>query len=315
MEFHLLPILLGFSLDLIFGDPIYSWHPVRLIGRWISWLESKLYGEPKEHLMAGFWLWFCAVMLPLMIWLSLSAYLPKPFLLVISTAVYYSLFSFRDLLVHFDSVHRAVENEDLPGARKAVSMIVGRETDRLNLSQCGTAAIESLGENSSDGGVSPLFWALMFGVPGLIIFKVTSTLDSMVGYKNERYQKFGTVSARIDDLLNFIPARLTAFLILAVGCVNRSKLLRFFRDRNSHASPNAGQVEAALAVVIDCQMGGGSYYHGKWQEKPTLNAEAPFASAGTMKKARMIIVKVYGTLFFFITLKFVFETYFYHIQK
>lgn len=309
MESHLLPILLGFSLDLIFGDPVYSWHPVRLIGKWISWLESKLYGEPKEHLMAGFWLWFLAVMLPLLIWFSLETYLPKPVMLILSTALYYSLFSFRDLLVHFDSVHKAVRSEDLPGARKAVSMIVGRETDRLNLSQCGTAAIESLGENSSDGGVSPLFWALVGGVPGLIIFKVSSTLDSMVGYKNERYRNFGTVSARVDDILNFIPARLTALLILMVGAVNRARFLRFLRDRNSHASPNAGQVEAALAVVIDCQMGGGAYYHGKWQEKPTLNGEAPFADADTMKRARGIIVKVYAVLFILIVFKFILNQY------
>lgn len=301
MESHLLPILLGFSLDLLFGDPVYSWHPVRLIGKWISWLESKLYGEPKEHFIAGFWLWFCAVMLPFLIWLSLAHYLPEPALLIVSTALYYSLFSFRDLLVHFDSVHRAVKDEDLAGARSAVSMIVGRETDRLNLSQCGTAAIESLGENSSDGGVSPLFWAVVGGIPGLILFKVTSTLDSMVGYRNDRYRRFGTVSARLDDVLNFVPARLTAFLILLVGRVDRSGVLRFLRDRNSHASPNAGQVESALAVVIDCQMGGGSYYHGKWQEKPTLNAEAPFASAETMKKARTVIVKVYALLFTVIT--------------
>lgn len=285
-------VLLGFILDLIWGDPIYSWHPVRLFGKWISFLDSKLYNLNNKF-QAGVLLWILSIALPLFVWHTVIALVPERFEILLSVLLCYSLFSCRDLLVHFKNVKKAVADEDLVRSREEVGKIVGRETARLNLSQCATAAIESLGENSSDGGISPIFWALVGGVPGLIIFKVTSTLDSMVGYKNERYIQFGTFSARADDLLNFIPARLTAWGILLVGKVTGERFTRFQRDRNSHSSPNAGQVEAALAVAVNCKMGGGNWYHGTWVDKPYINEEGEYASVSTMEKAEKIIVKLY----------------------
>lgn len=285
-------VLLGFILDCIWGDPEYRWHPVRLFGKWISYLDTRLYKWENKHL-AGLTLWICAIALPLMLWHVTIALVPDRVEIFLSVLLCYSLFSCRDLIVHFAKVKKSVEDENLVDARKNVSMIVGRETDKLNLSQCATAAIESLGENSSDGGISPIFWALVGGIPGLIIFKVTSTLDSMVGYKNERYMQFGMFSAKADDLLNFVPARLTAWGILLVGKVSGDKLSRFQRDRNNHSSPNAGQVEAALAVAVHCKMGGGNWYKGVWVDKPYINAEGDNASVSTMEKAENIIVKLY----------------------
>jgi len=296
VDSHFLPIVIGFLLDLLIGDPVYRWHPVRLIGSMIQWLESKLYSIRNKR-FGGFLLWLLAVSAPLLIWTGISFFLSPWMKFLFSTALYYTLFSFRDLIVHFDRVKRAVASENVREARESVSMIVGRETEKLTLSQCATAAIESMGENSSDGGVSPLFWAMIGGIPGLILFKVTSTLDSMVGYRNKRYAKFGTVSAKIDDVLNYIPSRITAILILLLGRSNRSQWSTFFKNRNHHDSPNAGQVESALAVVTNCRMGGGSFYHGKWVDKYVINSEGDEATTVTMNRARFAIILLYFSLF------------------
>ncbi len=296
LKWHLLSIIIGFVLDLCFGDPVYRWHPVRMIGSMISQLESHLY-KMKNRLVAGTLLWIFSTSIPVLLWAFLALLLPPVPLLVLSTLLYYTLFSFRDLVVHFDRVKIAVEKGDLTEARRSVSMIVGRETENLTLSQCATAAIESLSENSSDGGVSPLFWALVGGVPGLLLFKVSSTLDSMVGYRNEKYEQFGKVSAKIDDVLNFVPARLTAILFLVVGKCGRSQLKTFMENRNHHDSPNAGQVESAMAVATNCKMGGGAYYHGKWVDKHTINPDGDKASFTKMNRARAIVTKLYVLLF------------------
>ncbi len=292
LQWHLLSIIVGFILDLCFGDPVYRWHPVRIIGSMISQLETRLY-KMNNRIFAGALLWFFSTVIPIALWIALSLVLPDILKIIVSVLIYYTLFSFRDLVVHFDRVKLAVKNENVPEARKSVAMIVGRETDKLTLSQCATAAIESLSENSSDGGVSPLFWALVGGIPGLLLFKVSSTLDSMVGYRNEKYEQFGKVSAKIDDVLNFVPARITAILFLFLGRCDRSQLKIFLKNRNHHDSPNAGQVESAMAVATNCQMGGGAYYHGKWVDKHVINKNGETGSLSSMDKARYIVTKLY----------------------
>lgn len=179
----------------------------------------------------------------------------------------------------FEAVDRSLDE-----GRKQVARIVGRDTSALSAQEVRTAALETLAENLSDGVIAPLFWYAVLGVPGMMAYKMVNTLDSMIGYRNERYRQFGCIAARIDDVANYIPARLTALLMILVS--RRFSLLRFVGKYGSrHASPNSGYPEAALAGILNCRFGGPHYYFGEEVWKPFIGNNERALTTEDMKKA------------------------------
>ena len=226
MELTLLhpnPFLLAGAvvLDLLIGDPVYALHPIRLMGRTLSWLENGLRKLGADGHGGGITLFFLlsiiwvggtsAVLFGLQKWNRIASYIFHVFLA-------YSCLALHDLVRHAWAVESAARRSDLEGARRAISRLVGRDTDRMDLAACRRAAIESLSENLTDGFVTPIAWYLIAGLPGIVLFKVVSTMDSMVGYKTPRYLKFGWCGARLDDVMNFIPARFT-WILLSTLCI------------------------------------------------------------------------------------------------
>ncbi len=202
-------------------------------------------------------------------WLMQQAALFSPGLLMVLQVllIFYCLAGttlVREVRMVFLAVDRSLEE-----GRRQVARIVGRDTSELSAQEVRAAALETLAENLSDGVVAPLFWYLLLGVPGMFAYKMVNTLDSMIGYRNERYRRFGCFAARLDDVANFVPARLTAFLMIVVS--GRFSLLEFVaRYGNQHASPNSGYPESALAGILNCRFGGPHYYFGEEVWKPYI---------------------------------------------
>ena len=278
---HVLAMAIGFALDLIFGDPRSIPHPVRWIGALITALEPplrKLFPANKLGervagivlvvLVAGgslgcavLLLWLCGLV---NWWLALA----------VESLLCYQMLATKSLRDESMAVARELERGDLPAARRAVSMIVGRDTERLDEEGVAKAAVETVAENTSDGVIAPLFYMAIGGAPLAVLYKAVNTMDSMVGYKNDRYLYFGTAAAKADDVLNFIPARLAgALMCLAAPLVRMDgkEAWRIFRrDRLAHSSPNSAHTEAACAGALGVQLAGGSYYFGRFVPKPTI---------------------------------------------
>lgn len=266
----LIPFLLGWFLDLIIGDPPYLPHPVVGFGKIISWGEKFLNkGNRRMFKGALFAVTLIASSFTVMYFLLEGLSLIHPYLsMVVSViAVFYCLAG-TTLIKEVKQVFIALESSVEEG-RRQVARIVGRDTSNLSPQQIRTAALETLAENLSDGVIAPMFWFMLLGVPGMFAYKMINTLDSMLGYKNERYRQFGCWSARIDDAANYLPARLTAFLmIISTG---RLSLFSFVNKYGKqHASPNSGYPEAALAGILDCRFGGPNTYFGKVMIKPYI---------------------------------------------
>lgn len=270
-------ILLAVLLDLLLGDPRRLPHPVRLIGRGITALENPLRRVTSSQRVNGALLAVIVVgatggVTFAVLWLAAQIH---PLAADILAVVFlYTTLSIRDLGKHAMDVYRALKSGNLADARQKVSFMVGRDTDALDEKGVIRAAVESVAENTVDGIIAPLFFAALFGPVGAMMYKAASTLDSMVGYKNEKYLHFGWASARLDDVANFIPARLTAPL-MAIGALitgNRpmQALHICLRDRKNHASPNAGIPEAMMAGALGVCLGGPLYRKGVLTELPTL---------------------------------------------
>lgn len=269
-----LPFLFGWMADRLLGDPEGRPHPVVFFGQLIRYGEKKLNRGADRMLkgglltlaLAGGVFYFCQEFLRMC--RHLNEYLP---LVVTAVGVYYCLAGknlIDEVVGVFEATARSVE-----AGRKRLARIVGRDTDRLSAQQIRTAALETLSENLSDGVVAPMFWFLLLGLPGMAAYKMVNTLDSMIGYKNERYREFGRFAARLDDLANYLPARLTAVLMLLAA--NRWKdRRRVWEEGKKHPSPNAGYPEAALAVILDCRFGGPNFYDGRLMEKPYIGRNA-----------------------------------------
>ena len=282
----------GVLLDLAFGDPVYPAHPVRLIGWTLTQLENGLRRIGLDGYGGGILL-FLALST---VWVGgawgLFHFLNRPFAMVVHVFLVYSLLALRDLLKHGYAVERAAARSDVEGARTAIAMLVGRDTTKMDAAACRRAAIESLSENLTDGFVSPVFWYALGGLPGLILFKVVSTMDSMVGYKTARYLKFGWCGARTDDLMNWIPARLTYGLLAVVamftpGCSARKALRVGWQQHAIVPGPNSGWSEAATAGAIQRRLIGPIWAQGMlvtelWLGDP---ADPPAGADGDFPRA------------------------------
>jgi adenosylcobinamide-phosphate synthase len=264
--------LLGlFAIDLIFGDPRSLPHPIVIIGKHLRWVEDRLFQRGYNGRWGGVSLcvWLLMVCNGLaFITVSLCQRLSSSLALGVVILFTGWLLAFRSLQEHGRNVRLAIENEDLEQARLNTSYLVGRDTTVMDYSACGRATIESLSENLVDGILAPLFWYILFGMVGMLSFKIVSTMDSMVGYKNERYFYFGWAGARLDDVMNYIPARLSYILIIIIAFLHPkfSGIKAFQVGLRQHAllpSPNSGWSEAATAGALQIKLVGPIVQAGK----------------------------------------------------
>ena len=274
-------LIVGFVLDILFGDPDFILHPVVIIGRLISFLEKSirgfLPGTKTWERVGGFILTILVVgistIVPFLA-ITIIGKLSHILRLILELFWCWQLLAMRSLKKEALWVYDKVQDGDLVGARKQVGRIVGRDTSNLSMKEIIKACIETVAESTSDGVIAPLFFMVIGGVPLGFFYKATNTLDSMVGYRSDRYRYFGTASARLDDVLNFIPARLTAlFMIIAsklLGLDSGNAIKIWRRDAGKHLSPNSGNPESACAGALDIELGGDAYYFGKRYEKATL---------------------------------------------
>ena len=281
MRFHILALILGFLLDLAFGDPRWLYHPIRLIGNLIAWAEKPFRAvfpkSEKGELTAGvfFAVFVVAVStaVPALV-LFLAAKLSIWLAFALEVFWSFQILAAKSLKTESMRVYEALKEGELEKARKAVSMIVGRDTERLTEEGVAKAAVETVAENSSDGVVAPLIFLAVGGPVLGFFYKSVNTLDSMVGYKNDRYLYFGRFSAKLDDVLNFIPARISGLLLVTAsplaGLDVKGAWRIFKRDRKNHASPNSAQTEAAAAGALGVQLAGDAWYFGKLYKKPTI---------------------------------------------
>lgn len=266
----------GFALDFIFGDPAWIYHPVRMIGKGIELGERilrRICGE-KHLTAAGGVLWLMTAGLSFLFPLGLLflAYRIHPGLGFALEAFWcFQILAARSLCRESTKVYDRLQENDLPGARRAVSMIVGRDTESLTAEGVTKAAVETVAENTSDGVTAPLIYLMIGGAPLGFLYKAVNTMDSMLGYKNDRYLYFGRIPARMDDIFNYIPARLTALVMIAAayltGLDGRNAWRIYRRDRNKHASPNAAQTESVCAGALGVQLAGDAVYFGKLYKK------------------------------------------------
>ena len=276
--------LIGMILDWIFGDPVWLYHPVRIIGKWIAFLEKILRklvrdqeGNEKKLLIAGGILWILVILASAAVPMGIL-YLAEKFspcaAFVLECFWCYQLLAARSLGKESKKVYKKLIQDDLPGARLAVSMIVGRDTENLTVEGVTKAAVETVAENTNDGVIAPLIYMLIGGPILGFVYKAVNTMDSMLGYKNEKYLYFGRVAAKMDDVAGFIPARISALLMILASCLlgmdGKNALWIWKRDRRKHASPNAAQTEAVCAGALQVQLAGDAWYFGKKHEKDTI---------------------------------------------
>ncbi|WP_160713174.1 adenosylcobinamide-phosphate synthase CbiB [Chitinophaga solisilvae] len=271
-----LPLTLGYLLDLLLGDPRQWPHPVKLYGHAIMagtrWLNQ---GKDLSRFLKGMLmtLMLCTAVYCFFFFMQQwLAQWPAAYYLFTALFVFFALAN-KSLLQEGQEVFDTLQQQGLEAGRSRLSWIVGRDTSQLSPDQIRTAVMESMSENLSDGVIAPLCFYAVLGLPGMMLYKMINTLDSMIGYKNDRYLFFGRFAARLDDAANYIPARLTALLMVLVS---RSKRAWQFilKYGSAHASPNSGYPEAAMAGILNCRFGGPNTYHGKVVVKPFIGASA-----------------------------------------
>lgn len=317
MLYSLIALIIGFILDIIFGDPNYFFHPVRLIGNLIVKLElilRKIFPRtPRGEIVAGVLLVIFVVCISVLIpglILILAYNFSVYFGIVIESIFAYQLLSMKALKKESMKIYSKLKNNDIESARNAVAMIVGRDTDKLSGEGITKATVETVAENTSDGIIAPLFYMAIGGVLFGFLYKSVNTMDSMVGYKNEKYLYFGRVAAKLDDVLNFIPARLSAFIMLIgvlLGRYNLKNALKIYsRDRYNHASPNSAHTEAVVAGALNIQLAGDAYYFGKLYKKETIGDSIRPLEYQDIKKTNDILY-ITGALglFFLVIIKYI----------
>lgn len=296
MMISLMACIAGFLLDFLFGDPVWLYHPVRVIGNFISFGEKTLRRlfpkTPGGELAAGTVLWFLTAGLSFLIpsAVLLGAQMIHPALRFLVESFWcYQILAARCLVKESGKVYDRLKENDLPGARKAVSMIVGRDTENLTYEGVTKAAVETVAENTSDGVTAPLLFLLLGGAPLGFLYKAVNTMDSMLGYKNEKYLYFGRFPARMDDVFNYIPSRITALLMITAafltGMDGKNAWRIYLRDRRKHASPNAAQTEAVCAGALRIRLAGDAVYFGKLYKKEYLGDDLRPIEAEDIRRA------------------------------
>ena len=282
MKYHIIAFLAGFILDLLCGDPHWLPHPIRLIGNFIGTLEKKMNKKEcsEKHLVrAGRGMVAIVLLTVLMVTalLLILAYRIHPVAgVILEMIMTYQILATKCLKVESMKVYKALKKDDLEGARYAVSMIVGRDTQVLDATGVAKAAVETVAENTSDGVIAPLIYLAIGGPIFGFMYKAINTMDSMVGYKNDKYMYFGRCAAKLDDVVNYIPARISALLMIAVSFLpgkaydGKGAWRIWRRDRRKHASPNSAQTEAVCAGSLGVQLAGDASYFGKIVKKPTI---------------------------------------------
>lgn len=283
----ILACAVGFLLDCLLGDPVWLYHPIRVIGNLIAFLEKVLrklicrsqdavlpQRKERQEILAGGVLWILTVSFSFAVpagILFLAGRIHPAVRFLLETFWCYQIFAARCLVQESKKVYMKLKEGDLPGARKAVSMIVGRDTENLSAEGVTKAAVETVAENTSDGVTAPLLFLLIGGAPLGFLYKAVNTMDSMLGYKNEKYLYFGRIPAKMDDVFNYIPARVTAwFMVLAsflCGLDGKHAWKIYLRDKRKHASPNSAQSEAVCAGALNVQLAGDAVYFGKIYKK------------------------------------------------
>ena len=277
-----LPLLAGWLLDLALGDPQWLPHPIVWFGKAIAFCEHRL--NKGSHRRAKGAVTAVALIAAVFfgIWL-LRRFIPTEARLLLDTLIVFYCLAGTTLIREVRDVFIALDRS-LDEGRRQVARIVGRDTTELSAQEVRTAALETLAENLSDGVIAPLFWLALLGVPGMLAYKMVNTLDSMIGYKTERYKDFGCWAAHIDDIANYIPARLTALLMVVAA--GKPQLATFvWKNGRNHASPNSGYPEAALAGILDCRFGGPHYYFGQLFPKPYIGTNDRQLTTDDMKTA------------------------------
>ena len=298
-----LALLLGWLLDLSFGDPARLPHPIVWFGKAIAACEHRWNRGNHRKLKGGL----------VAAGLIAATFLLAALLNYVFCMLHFTLYvAFNAIVIFYCLAGTTLVREvravflaldrSLDEGRKQVARIVGRDTSGLSAQEVRTAALETLAENLSDGVVAPLFWFALLGAPGMLAYKMVNTLDSMIGYRTERYRDFGCVAARIDDVANYLPARLTALLMIVSSGWKRG-LLRFVRKNGRrHASPNSGYPEAALAGILDCRFGGPHYYFGELFDKPYIGENERELTTADMRRAVRINRRVEVMMVFAVVL-------------
>jgi adenosylcobinamide-phosphate synthase len=301
-------IIVAYFLDLIIGDPYWLPHPVRIIGKVIKYLERVLQKNnqnQRAEKVKGIILTVTTVGLSYFIiyfLLYITGIIGSGLKFTLSSFFIFTTLSTKNLGEEASSVYRALKEDDLELARKRVSRIVGRDTNSLSEKEMARATIETIAENTVDGIISPLFYTVLGGAPLAMAYKAVNTLDSMVGYKNKKYIYFGWFSAKLDDLVNYIPARLSLFLIPLASIFIRAKTLMvlkmIFRDGKKSPSPNSGISEAGFAGALGIQLGGINFYQGKEEHRPILGEKLKKIEQKDISKAIWLAYVVSIIMFF-----------------
>lgn len=290
-------LILAVSLDFIFGDPRSFPHPVRFLGRFARYLEKVTRPRINPPLLAGgltaFIIYGVSFIIPWTL-VELSRMVSNILAIIIGAIIIYTTIALKDLLGHASAVEKALRSGDITLAREKVAMMVGRDTFNLNEEEIVRATVESVAENMVDGVTAPLFYAVFFGPAAAMLYRAVNTLDSLFGYRNERYLYFGRVSARVDDIANFIPARITSPLVAVSALIlklgSRSAIKIWLRDGRKHPSPNSGLSEASCAGALKVRLGGLNYYKGIPSEKPYLGDAILPLNVDSIKQVNRLVM-------------------------
>ena len=309
-----LSVFAGFGLDCLLGDPLSAAHPVVLMGKLISFLEKKLRSRfpktPQGERTAGT---IMALLVPLVsagagLLLLYLAWRVHPWAyFAVSAFLCWQCFAARCLMTEAKKVVICLETQGLAAGRRQVAMLVGRDTENLSEEQVIKAAVETVAENTSDGVVAPLLWMVLLGAAGGLLYKAINTMDSMVGYKNDRYLHFGRAAAKLDDGANYIPARLSALAMIGAAFLlkldGQGAWRVWRRDRRNHASPNSAQTESACAGALGVRLGGDASYFGQLYKKPTIgDPRRPIERADVHRACNLmygtsgLLLALYGVL-------------------
>ena len=299
--YRILALLIGFLLDQIFGDPERIPHPVVLIGRLIAALEKKirprLSGDKRSLLLGGALEVFLTILVVFGLSLGvlrLAWHFCPPAGFVLECLCCGHLLAARSLKRESMRVYTALKEEGLDAGRASVARIVGRDTQKLTEEGVLKAAVETVAENTSDGVTAPLFWMALGGAPLMFFYKAVNTMDSMLGYKNEKYRYFGRCAAKLDDVVNLLPARITGLMMVLAAFIlgmNGKNAWRIFRrDRYKHASPNSAQTESAMAGALELELAGDASYFGEVHHKPTIGDPIRRIEAEDIKRANRLML-------------------------